>query len=306
MNFALCILLYGFVLAWLLPPVLEKVTRSGRNPRLSVAVWLTAVGCALAAWMAASVNVMAELLIKHAALPAQLCVDMFLALNHFGWRGHVVFVASALLVLGVSILIAKRVFLTLRRFRERSSEISREARILGSVTEHPGVFLIQADQPAAYCVAGPPHAVVVSTGAVARLKETELAAVLAHESAHLSSRHPQIKMTLRALASSVPRVPLFRAAAATVEFLVEMCADDRAARSHGRDALLDSLLVFTAPYRLSPGGALGVADQGFTLRASRLSTSGGGVGETLNRVVLLALMALIISAPAVVIALCQT
>lgn len=47
MNAAFCLLLYGAVLTWQGPPVLNRLTRSGRSPRLSVTVWLTVIGLAV-------------------------------------------------------------------------------------------------------------------------------------------------------------------------------------------------------------------------------------------------------------------
>lgn len=60
-------------------------------------------------------------------------------------------------------------------------EHAHTARILGAPTTRPGVVILAAEEAAAYCVAGRPDAIVVTSGAGATLGEPELAAVLAHE-----------------------------------------------------------------------------------------------------------------------------
>ncbi len=92
--------------------------------------------------------------------------------------------------------------------------------------------MVEDDRPAAYCVVGrPPNAIVVTSAALRSLSRSELKAVLAHEkNAHISGRHHYILMVLRAVALTLPRLPLFARAERCVAELLEMCADDTAAR----------------------------------------------------------------------------
>jgi Zn-dependent protease with chaperone function len=133
-----------------------------------------------------------------------------------------------------------------------------------------GVVVLSAPEPAVYCVAGRPPAIVVTTAALDGLNEPQLHAVLAHEHAHLNGHHHDLLVTLRALALSLPSLPLFAAAAGSVARLLEMCADDTAARQHGRQLLLDGIVSLVEGPRSA--AALGAAHTAVLARAHRLAT----------------------------------
>lgn len=305
MNSALCLLVYGFALAWWSPAVLTRLTRSGVSPRLSVVLWISAIVMAIGAWVVAGVSVMVEVLSTHSVTPVQYCMDMLLAVNHFGWAGHLGVVAGGTAGLALSVLVARRLGLAFRRLWLRSTEHARTAHILGATTSRPGVVVVSADQPTAYCVAGRPHAIVVTTGAVASLTEQELAAVLAHEQAHMAGHHPQLMMALRALAASLPRVPLLRSAVDAVASLVEMSADDRAARQHGRDALLCSLIALAGSPRQA-GPALGAADTAVLARAERLAGPNRPGPRWCQQLLLSAVWAVVVCLPVVITMACHS
>ncbi|MDD4866747.1 MAG: M56 family metallopeptidase, partial [Mycobacterium sp.] len=179
-----------------------------------------------------------------------------------------------LLVAGllVTAVVGGRVGRQLRRQRSRSRLHAATARVVGSPGDRPGVVVVPASQPAAYCVADRPHSVVVvTTAALGRLDELQLAAVLAHENAHLKSRHHDLLMVLRALAAALPRLPLFLAAADAVADLLEMCADDAAVRVHGKMPLLRGLLALADGSPAMAPAALGAAGTATLARAARLT-----------------------------------
>ena len=93
--------------------------------------------------------------------------------------------------------------------------------------------MLDDPRPAAYCVAGRPAAIVVTSGALAVLDPPQLGAVLAHESAHLAHGHHTLATVTRGLAAAFPGIPLFTRGAAEVARLAEMAADDTAARTSG-------------------------------------------------------------------------
>ena len=62
-------------------------------------------------------------------------------------------------------------------------------------------------RPAAYCVAGRPAAIVVTSGALAVLDQPQLEAVLAHERAHLAQRPPRARHRHSRAGRRVPRRP---------------------------------------------------------------------------------------------------
>jgi hypothetical protein len=107
----------------------------------------------------------------------------------------------------------------------------------------PDVAIVDYDAPAVYCLPGGRRRIVISAGALAGLTPEQLRAVLAHERAHLRSRHHLILALAAALARAFPRVPLLRQAKPQLAVLAEMAADDAAARRHRRDDLAAALVV---------------------------------------------------------------
>ena len=301
MSGALCVLGSCAVLTWLCPPLLTRLTRSGLSPRLSIAVWLGAVATVLGAWVVTSVGLVVDVA---TGAPIHYCLDAIAAAARAGIPGRLaVFVAGAA-ALVLSVLILRRITLSLRRFLARSRTHADDVRILGSASAGRDVVVVAAERPAAYCVAGRPHAIVVTTGALASLDHDELAAVLAHERAHLAGRHLQLMMVLRALAGAMPHLPLFGSAVSSVGRLVEMRADDVAARRHGRHALLRGLVALAAQPRLT-GNALGAADTAAFARADRLATAVPRGVLLRLRIALTATLALLITAPYAVAMICH-
>jgi hypothetical protein len=275
MTVAACMLLYAAALTWFGPPLLHRITRSGINPQLGVAVWLTAICGVLGAWIAALTVLIVDVIgtVSH-GLALTFCRDV---LGFAGGSGMPRQLGSIVMMVlfGAGLLataIAGRgVISGIRRLRSHSHQHARAARIVGRPADRPGVVVVETREPVVYCVAGRPRAVIVTTAALDSLKEAELAAVLAHEHAHLAGRHLEVLMVLRSLAAAVPRLPLFRAGAATVSRLLEMCADDTAARRHGPDPLLCGLLTLVAGLS-QPVSAMGAADTTVLARAERLVT----------------------------------
>ncbi len=109
---------------------------------------------------------------------------------------------------------------------------------------------------------------MVTTGAIAALGSDELQAVLAHERAHLDGHHPKIVTALRGLAMAFPRLKLVTRGAVDVARLLEMCADDAAARRFGERTLLTGLMALAGA---TPAQTLGAADVALLSRAERLA-----------------------------------
>ena len=142
------------------------------------------------------------------------------------------------------------------------------------VVEHPAA--------AAYYLPGRTGCVVISSGALAALSGAELAAVLAHEHAHARQRHHVVLAPFHALRSALPSRAVQRTAA-RVELLVEMCADDHAARTHGRSAVAGALHRFCEiGIGAAPPGALAAAGNATALRIRRLQQGWAPVRPTLR------------------------
>lgn len=132
----------------------------------------------------------------------------------------------------------------------------------------PGTRVVDHDLPLAYCLPGLRPRVVLSRGVLDLLREDEVRAVLAHEDAHVVQRHDLVVLPFAAFGTTFPRLRPVRTASEQVALLVEMLADDRAARLHPPQVLARALYkVGTATV---PSGGLGATADGVLLRAQRL------------------------------------
>ena len=126
----------------------------------------------------------------------------------------------------------------------------------------PGALVVDYPAAAAYCVPGLRSRIVISAGALDLLDQAELAAVLAHERAHLRERHDLVLLPFTALARAFPWSVLVQRSYASVALLVEMLADDHAARQRPARELVTALIrVGAAGTPGSPAGTLAVADE---------------------------------------------
>lgn len=99
---------------------------------------------------------------------------------------------------------------------------------------HPQLRVIQHPAPTAYCVPGLSHRVVISTGMLERLRSDEVAAVLAHERAHVRARHDLLVEFFTVLHTAMPKRLRQDDALAEVHLLAEVLADRSGARTVGR------------------------------------------------------------------------
>jgi bla regulator protein blaR1 len=160
---------------------------------------------------------------------------------------------AALLVLLCWVLLAASAAVLFARRRHRT---------LLSLLAHgdpkvPGALVVDSPAAAAYCVPGLRSRIVVSAGTLDLLDAAELAAVLAHERAHLRARHDLVLLPFSALARAFPRSRLVHRARSTVGLLVEMLADDQALRHRSARELATALLRVGASGAVrAPSGAL--------------------------------------------------
>jgi Zn-dependent protease with chaperone function len=139
----------------------------------------------------------------------------------------------------------------------------------------PGALVVDYPAAAAYCLPGLRSAIVISAGTLDLLDSAELAAVLAHERAHLRERHDLVLLPFVALLNGFAWSPVVRKAHQAVALLIEMHADDMARRHRPARELATALLrVGAAGGGLAPSGALAAADPAsdcdVTARVTRL------------------------------------
>jgi len=174
----------------------------------------------------------------------------------------------------------------------------------------PGALVVDHPAAAAYCVPGLRSRIVISAGALDLLDQAELAAVLAHERAHLRERHDLVLLPFTALARAFPWSVLVQRSYASVALLVEMLADDHAARQRPARELVTALIrVGAAGSPGSPAGTLaiaddedaGVGDSGVTARVERLLTPAPGLSLPARVLVCGAAAALVVVPAALVV-----
>ena len=171
----------------------------------------------------------------------------------------------------------------------------------------PGALVVDHPAAAAYCLPGLRSAIVISAGTLDLLDADELAAVLAHERAHLRERHDLVLLPFLALLRAFRWAGVTRQAYRAVGLLVEMHADDRALRQRPARELATALLrVGAAGGGGVPSGALGVGspDGGVRGRGQGDQAAPAGTRAEQRRVALIvAVSAAIVAVPAALLVL---
>lgn len=221
----------GVVLAGPVPALLARARWLRRTPLSTMLLWQ---GVALAAVLSA--------------------LGAGLSLASQGWSPPAALALVVTAVVAVRLGMAgHRVGTSLRALRRHHREQ------LDLVTQRRGrLAVLETEQPLAYCVPSlRTSRVVVSQGALDRLAPDELDAVLAHERAHLRARHDLVLEAFSVLHRAFPRWVSSASALREVRMLVEVLADQTAARDAGASALGRALVGLAgAP---SPSAGLAVA-----------------------------------------------
>ncbi|WP_411129181.1 M56 family metallopeptidase [Streptomyces sp. x-19] len=113
--------------------------------------------------------------------------------------------------------------------RERAPELP-----IGLPSARGPMLVLEDAYPRAWWLPGRPARLVVTTGALRRLTDHQLNAVLAHEGGHARAHHDWLLHLSTALATGFPRVALFTRFCDQTHRLVELAADDTASRRCGR------------------------------------------------------------------------
>ena len=249
-----CLLLVATVA----PRALAAADWPQRCPALGLVLW-QALGLAA--------GLLALTLLATIAL-APLGHDHLDALHHLDEAGPLTWVAA---LLGLAVLL--RLLTVLLASTVRTLRARHDNRVLVDLIAAPhlllrGASVVDHDVPLAYCLPGLRPRLVLSRGTLDLLSSDELQAVVAHEHAHLAQRHDLVVLPFVALAATFPAVPAVATAQAEVALLIELMADDHAARRHDRTQLARALWKIGTGG--APAGALGLAGEDVLLRARRL------------------------------------
>jgi Zn-dependent protease with chaperone function len=278
----LALLGYAACAAWCVPALLAPLTRRGVSVRAGLAAWLTAMASVLVAAAVAIQFSVRTVAADWPQLTQALCRSVAgsactpAVYGSVLYQAGVIVLAAALTLAGL--VAAWRYGRRVQRSRAQTRSHARAALLVGHSIAARTVML-DDPRPAAYCVAGRPAAIVVTSGALAVLDPPQLRAVLAHEGAHLAHGHHALATVTRGLAAAFPGIPLFTRGAAEVARLTEMAADDTAARASGRPALAAALIAIATGAAVSsagipdaavPAGAMAAASRAVPDRVERM------------------------------------
>ena len=252
---ALAFTAVAILLAGPVPALLSRAAWPLRAPRAAIVLWQSiAVAAVLSAFSAGP------------AIAARLIVPGSDAT--LGWPLWLTALAGLLLtlVIGVRLVVTVvRLAVDLRRRR------SRHRMVVDLVGDCPmdDVRVLQVTEPLAYCLPGVRSRVVLSSGALESLTDTELTAVLRHERAHLRARHDLVLEAFTAVHTAFPRFVRSGNALNAVGLLIETLADDAAVRVTGPRPLARALVTCAAGH--TPRGAMAAGGPTTVIRVQRLA-----------------------------------
>lgn len=270
MSVALVLALYAVALAVVGPIVLRRAAWLDRAPWLAIAAWQSLSATVIAAGVLAGLAVVVPVSEFSTDLAQFLdaCVTMLRAA--YATPGGAV-TATLGIVTSVGIMgraaygVGSELLAARRESRRHGAVLDMVARRHGEL----GVLVLEHEGTAAYCLSGKGGRVVLTTSTLAALDDLQLAAVLAHERAHLRGRHHLLVAVARGLRRAFPRVPLFDVAAGEISRLTELAADDAAVKAADRLTVAEALLVL-ADDRVTPRSALAASGQHVGSRVRRL------------------------------------
>jgi hypothetical protein len=261
---------------------LPRASWPRRSPAAAILLWqalglasgLAAVGTLIGLAMPGS-----RLGVVRSALQAGVLVrsgGVFRLPGMFGYGAPLVVTVIRLACLAAGLALLALLCWVLVAASAAAVQARRRQRALLTLLAHgdpkvPGALVVDYPDAAAYCLPGLRSQIVVSAGTLRLLGRGELAAVLAHERAHLRERHDLVLLPFTALRRAFPRSATCTGAHRSVALLVEMLADDRALRARPARELVSALVRFgTAGTCAAPAGALAAAEGEVAARVTRL------------------------------------
>lgn len=276
----------GVVAAGPASALLARAEWPSRSPAVALALWQAVCLCAGLSLTGAAVVIAVEPL--DIRLPGALIT---LLRNTFdgaplrgmnGWQVLLLVIAALFATALLAVLIRCLVLVVRRRRAHREIldllTMPAGARPPGTVPDE--VRILDHATPIAYGIPGWHTRLVLTAGLIDLLSAPQLAAVVAHERAHLRSHHDLLLLPFQAWAAALGRLPGVRAARDAVATLAEMHADDAAARQ------VDPRTVASALARVVLAGdeAAQPADQAAATQASRAAAPPAGFPPELPEV----------------------
>lgn len=277
MALALALGAYALVMGTVGAHLLRRSRWPLRAPRLGIMAWQALVGSMLASVVLAGIGLALPVWTHDLRLAELLNTCIATLQAQYATPGGAV--VSSVGLAAAALVSARTAFCLGRAARvARAGRSVQRSRLAVLARCQPGLdaMVLEHGTCAAYCVPGRGGTVVVTTATLEALDGAQLAAVLQHERAHLRGRHHLVIQTASAVRAAFPFVPAFVWAEGEVGRLVEMLADDAAARH------TDRLTLATALVRLAgsatPAGALAAGGQTALVRVRRLAAPAEPLG----------------------------
>ncbi|UUV29960.1 M56 family metallopeptidase [Amycolatopsis roodepoortensis] len=278
MTAALALLAGAGLTGWLTPGLLNRIDPARADPVALLVAWLLAAVGVLAATVTGTVLLLSP---GHGAGTTVMSIvsECLAAISHGTPPRAEVFAGLAGIVL-VSLLTIRFAVIVVqfarRRARTRRQHLETLQMAARCDDRCPRTWWLDHDEPMAFSYAYRQGVIVATEGLERHLSAAEVAAVLAHERAHLRGRHHHVITWVDALAKALPFLPLFRQAPSAVRKLVELAADVAAVREHGAETVRTALLSVAG--RGTPDGTLAMGGSGVELRLAALANGNAPAG----------------------------
>jgi Zn-dependent protease with chaperone function len=262
---ALAFTFVALVLSGPVPAMLARATWPTRAPRAAIVLWQSIALAAVLSAFSAGIAIASRLFVPGPdGRPTATITSEIEVLGWPLWTAYVI-VFAVTLVIGARLTYAVvQVAIATRRRR------AHHRMVIDLVGKSQGTHLriLDVAQPLAYCLPGVRSRVVVSEGALNALADSEIAAILTHERAHLRARHDLVLEMFTAVHAAFPRFVRSGSALDAVRLLIEMLADDAAVRAAGPTSLARALVACASGR--TPSGALAAGGPTTVLRVRRL------------------------------------
>jgi len=281
---ALAFTLLALMLVGPVPALLARASWTQRAPRASIVLWQCIALAAVLSAFSAGIAIASRLLVPGPdGRPTATVTSEIAALGWPLWTLYLIALALTV-VIGIRLIVAVvQVAIATRRRRAHHRMLvdllgrSRDGAAIPALRRTSryrplsgyGLRILDVAQPLAYCVPGVRGRVVLSEGALNTLQDSEIAAILSHEHAHLRARHDLVLEMFTAVHAAFPRFVRSASALDAVRLLIELLADDAAVRTTGPTPLARAL-VACAGSRV-PNGAMAAGGPTTVLRVRRLA-----------------------------------
>jgi len=258
----------AFVSLFILPEMLSGREIFDRAPRLGLTIWLLLPMLGLFA----SFTLLLDLAFGNTGASTFHAFAVFLdnvRMGHPLAGMNFVHVAAFSLVFdGTLMLLLGLVVAALRNHSARLRQRTMIDLVCTKSAIDPAVFVLPHQDAAAYFVPGRGGRIVISDGAMQVMQAEELQAVIAHEMGHKKARHGALLTVLQSMVPFVTFFPAARYCQSEIQSLIEMCADDSAAKKTSALALRAALQKANV-FATAPVAALGIGNHVLERRIAR-------------------------------------